>query len=489
MIMGGATLAMRPITLLGGIILARLLDPDNFGAVAMAMLFVGSSQIFATLGMRQAYVQSDSDHHQAAFHAFVVTFIAGLLLWGFTVANAEWLATLLGDSEVAPLLRALSFLIIFSAFAEIPTGVLQKQFKFGIIAKVSMFSAITYLVVTISLAFLGFGVWSLVIGNLARSLLGLILTWTTAPGWDWLKPVRWDQSVFRALLRFGLPLTGAGTVSYFYSHWDDWLVGRQLGVTSLGYYSKAYELTNKTIRQFSSNILSEVLFPTLAKIREDKKKLYRAYIKSVQLVSTIMFPVSMGLFATAPLLVSVLVGEKWLPMVPTFQIFALLILTRPVSANSVSIFTAVGRTEYLLQSGLILSAVLVPTALILLPYGIVGVAAAVIIGDAVGMLYNLIRLDKILPGSMKSTFRLSLPPFAAAIIMMFVVLISQTLLLSTIRSDIWALAIIVCIGVIVYFAGILLFQFEFTKEVLITAIQIIDRRGYLTRLRSAIWTT
>ena len=437
MLMGGLTLVTRPFTLASSILLARLLAPEDFGAVAMAMILLGSSNLFAGLGMEAALIHSDLDKDKAAFHAFMVVVATSLILLTFVVMNAGWLATVLGDPSIEPILRVMSLLIVFNSWSLVPGAIAKKDLQFHVIAKARLWATVVNLIVGLTMALLGFGVWSLVFAQLLGSLTGTIVEWVLAPGWAWLKPVRWDWTIARSLLSYGLQATGSGLIRYFYSNWDEWLVGRRLGTEPLGFYTKAYDFTNRTITQLGTNVVGGVFFPTYTKIRENSNKLRRAYLQSVQLISTIMFPVAMGFLATAPLMIPVVVGDKWLPMVTTFQIYSIMILSRPVSANTSSVFSALGMPKLNAQSGLFLSVVMVPMAFLLLPYGIAGVAAAVVIGDFAGLGFNLYRINKAVPGSAKQTLEASLPAFAAALMMFVVVFVAQRYLIQSMGPNIW----------------------------------------------------
>jgi O-antigen/teichoic acid export membrane protein len=196
-----------------------------------------------------------------------------------------------------------------------------------------------------------------------------------------------------------------------------------------------------------------------------------------------MFPVAMGFLVTAPLMIPVVVGDKWLPMVTTLQIYSIMILSRPVSANTSSVFNALGMPKFNAQSGLLLSVVMVPLAFLLLPYGIAGVAAAVVIGDFAGLALNLYRINKAVPGSGKQTFGASLPAFAAALAMSVFVFLIQKYLVQSLGTNILTLLIVILVGVVVYGAGTLLFQREFTLDLVHTTIAILDPKGRLARFR------
>jgi O-antigen/teichoic acid export membrane protein len=270
-------------------------------------------------------------------------------------------------------------------------------------------------------------------------------------------------------------------VRFFAWNWDDWFVGRQLGTTELGYYNRAFEFTNSTIHQFGMKVVGGVLFPAYANVKSNLERLQRAYIKSVRLVSMMVFPIGLGLLATASLLIPVVLGNQWMPMVTTFQIFSVMVLTRPISANTSSVYQALGKPEYNTYAGLVLSAVMVLGVLSLIQFGISGVAFAVLLGDVFGLIFNVLLTNKVLPGSATKTVRASVPSLVAALIMFGVVLVSRNFLVPAIGENVWSLTILVIIGILVYIPLIYVFQRDFTKEVGETLVKAVDKNGRIER--------
>lgn len=476
-------MAMRPIGILGRIFLARMLTPNDFGAVALALLFVGSSYLFVGLQMEPTVIHSDMERHKLAFHAFMITAVSSVTITLFSFANSEWLAALLGDPTIEPILQVLLLNLLLNGWTMVPAALLKKDLKFGSIATSNMVSRVSYLIVSLTLAFFGFGVWSLVIANVTQSFIALVVTWWLSPNWDWLKPVPWDWAAFKSLMSYGLRATGAGLFRFFAWNWDDWLVGRQLGTSALGFYSKAFDFTNNTMKQFGNSIVGGVFFPAYAGIKHHTQRLKRTYLKSVQLISTLMFPIGLGFLATAAVLIPVVLGEKWIPMIETFQVFSILVLTRPVSANTTSIFRAVGKPQNNMYASGVLIAVMVPAALLLLQYGIVGVAVAVLLADITGLMFNLFQVNRIFPGSILPTLRASLPALAAALLMFLIVVLSLNFLVGEYGENLFTLGAAVVIGVVIYLAGIMLFQRDFTMDVVRTAVKALDRKGRLDRFK------
>lgn len=486
MVMGVLTFALRPINLVATIVLARLLSPSDFGAVALAMVLLGTTNLFSGLGMGSAVIHSQAERGKVAFQAFIITVLTSTLLFVLTLVNAGWLAGVLGDTEIAPVLAWLSLLILFNAWNIVPSALLKKDLLYGRVAYSSIGSQVTYTILAIILALLDFGIWSLVYAQLISALVGTVLDWILCPGWDWIKPKRIDWDLSRSLLRYGLNTTGGGLVGYFTTHWDDWLVGRQLGTAALGFYTKAFEFTNRLVTQLSGNIVGSVFFASFAQIQDNTERLSRAYLKSVRLISMMMFPIGLGILATGPLLVPVLLGDQWLPMIPALQVYALMVLTRPISANTSSIYMGVGKPGYALQAALVLSAIMVPLALLFLPWGIVGVATAVVIADYFGLAYNLWRTNTILPGSARQSLRATLPILAIALIMFVAVQLLEGPIISWLGANLWSLLVLVGIGMAVYGLGAFLTQRPLLFEIIRLILVVVDKKGRLAPLTARL---
>ncbi len=458
-------MALRPINVIVSILLARLLQPEDFGAVALAMILLTTSNLFSGLGLDAAIIHSRMERKKIAFHAFVLILIFSLFLFLLFLSNIEIAASFLGDPTLSPILRGLSVLIVLNSLPIVPSALLRKELMYKQIAIASFITGVAYAVVVLWLAYMGYGLWSLVNALLVSAVIRVITIWILCPGWDWIIPIRWDQTVARSLLRYGVKNTGAGLVAYLNTHWDDWLVGRILGTSALGFYSKAFEFTNRTVIQLSQNVISNVFISTYAKLQEEKVRLKEAYLKSVRLVTLIMVPISFGILAVGEPLIALLLGEKWLPMVPALQVFAVMILNRPISANAASLFMAVGHPEYNLRAGLVLIIVAVPLVLLLLPRGIFGVAIAIALSDVAGLVFNLWQANVVLSGTARSTIVTVLPIIVTGFVMMGVVLVVRPLVFLASTNEVVSLGLSIFIGVVTYLALTMITQRAMLSEI------------------------
>lgn len=477
--MASVAVIVRPLNILGTIVLARMLEPSDFGAVALAMVLLGTSYMFVGLGMGSALIHSDEDPDRVAFQAFTVTAIAGLALFILLKVNIEFVASLLGNLDVV-VFNSLLPILLLTALTIVPESMLSKQMLFSRVSIATIVSEIAYLIIAILLAWLGYGLWSLVYGRLGSSLIKMLITWFSNPTWAWIIPKRWDWSLQKRLFKYGLPTTGGGMVSYFHTHWDDWYVGRHFGTQSLGYYTKAYDFSNKTLSSLSRTIINGVFFPSYSRVRDDKDRLRNIFLKGTRVVLLLMVPISLGLLVVAPELVPVILGEKWIPMIPLLQIYSFMVLFRPISSNAVPFFMGVGRPHYVLYAGIVLSIVMVPAVLILSAIGVAGVAIAVAISHFVGAGYSLYLVNRVLPGVAKASLR----DFVPFVVVGTVMAVSVQLLKPYVMS--WAgetyallgVLVLVAIGAIIYLALIFLAQRDLIIELIeltVSAISLGER--------------
>jgi len=443
------------------IVLARLLAPADFGLLALAMIVFNAANLVTDLGMRPTVVQSKHDINKVAHYAFVIVMASSMFFTMAAVFMAKPLANFLGGSaQLIPIIQWMAIYVTIDGLWVIPEALLRRELRFKELALSQIPGELASTIIAIPLALMGYGVWSLVIGNCLGQLLRAALLWVYYRPWIWLRPQKWDKEIVRAMLNYGIPSLGSGLLRYVQSQLDTFIIGRRLGPTPVGLYNKAYTLTGRMADMLTTSIFGNVLFPSYSRIQDDKARVARAYLKSTKMVFLMIVPVSFGLAVVAPLLVPVLLGQQWVPMIVLWQIFSLYGLTRPISTNSAPIFQAMGQP----QRNLTASFVLMGTMIVLLflfiePYGAVGAAMAVSLANVVVMFFNVWQVNQILPGTATKTFTQSLPFFIAGGLMTLAVIFSQGLLVQVAGGEnILSLSLLVLVGAAVYIAVILLLQ-------------------------------
>jgi len=464
--MGGANIGLRVITMISSVLLMRILDPGDFGIVGAAMIVLYTTSLFAGLGLSFALIQSRADRGQVAYQAFVVTSIAGMLLFLLILINVHPLASLLGKADVAPILGWMAPLVFLGGISIVPEALMQKQMLFMRMSLIVIIVELTYVGMALGFAYAGFGLWSLVYAALTKSVLTVVLDWSLTPGWEWITPKPWNAKLMKELLTFGIHSTGGGLTTFVYSFIDNFSVTRWLGTVQLGYYQKAFDFTSRTVDGLN-NVISTVLLPSYAQIQTEHERLSRAYLKSLRLISFLIVPVAMGMLVVAPEMVSTFLTGEWTPMIVPFQILCLVSTVKPLSATTSVLFTSTGRPVYNFRAGLVVIVILVPMIALLIGSGIVGVAVAVLIAQTVGFGFNMYQVTKVLPATASRMPMAIAPALLASLAMMLGVTLSKPPLLSLAGGTHTAvtLAAMVVLGAVVYATAIFLIQRDLVNEV------------------------
>ena len=421
---GGATIVVRILGMVGSVFLARLIEPQAFGLVALCYLVLSVVSLLAPLGLAGALIQHRGDPDRASFQVFVVALLAGVIAFLTVNLAKQPIASFLGEPALVGVLPLLSLLILVEALDRVPDARMQKDLKFERLGSVLVASELTYYSVAISFASFGHGLWSLVYGALAKAAVATIVSWTLVGSWGWLRWRGWDSQVMRSLLRYGLQTVGGRAAYYFVLNVDNFVVGRQLGVQALGYYSKAFDFTTKSVDHVNK-VLATVLFPSYSSIQDDLPRLSKAYLKGLQLLSSVTVPASMALFMLADRLVPVLFGPRWIPMVPILEALTFMSLVKPISSTTAAVFSAVGRPSYNMHAGIVVGVVMVAAILLLLPFGTVGVAISVAIAHVVGLAFNVYQIGRVLPRTAAHMFRSVRPALLATVGMVGVLALAK----------------------------------------------------------------
>ena len=415
-IMLGTTVALRVISILSSIVVARLLDPVQFGIVALASVVLQFVELFAPLGLPAALIQRQTDKLRAAYQVFVVSIGTAVVAYLGILAARGVLADWLGNRDLAAVLPWMGLMVLLGGLTRVPEALVEKELAFGRLSRIMIAGDIVYIATTLIAAFSGAGLWSLVMGSLFRATVTLVMSWWLCPSLDWLRPQPWNTGLMRELLRYGLLSVVSRSVNYVFTNADNLVVGRELGATALGYYSKAFDFTTRTVENINRTI-GVVLFPSYSSIQGNRERLANAYVKSYQMIGSVTMPMAMGIFATANELVPLILGEKWRPMSPILQILALMSLVKPLSSTSGALFGAMGYPRYNVRAGLVVVGVLLPLMVVLLPFGAEGIAGAVFLAHVIGFAYNIYQIHTLLPGTAQRMMRASLPTLGAITVM------------------------------------------------------------------------
>lgn len=382
------------ITFIISIFLARLLSPEDFGLLGMSMVFISLAQIFLDMGFGSAIIQKTKLEAVELSTVFFINLSVGIILFILFFFTASLIGGFYKNEYVTELVRVLSVLFIINSLAGIPSALLRKNLKFRELAIRNVTSSIIGGIIGITMAFKGFGVWSLVAKSIVGSFLNMIFVWIFSKYRIFFAI---NFKAVRGLWNYGNRLFLSTVINVIYDRLDILVIGKLFTPAALGFYNRAKSF-NFLIVHYSSQSIGNILFPSLSQIKEDREKVTRVLKKTLHVVSFIAFGL-VGLFwVTGSDLIIFLFGEKWEPSTLLFKLMLLKGYSYPVSAILVKTIAALGNSTAFLKLEILKKGMLTLAFPIGFVWGINGFLIAMAVTGLFGTLLNMLYVEKDLSG-------------------------------------------------------------------------------------------
>ncbi len=457
----------RLMILVSTIVLARLLSKDDFGLVGYAVTAINFLDIIRDLGIGPAVIYH-SDDERISTTAFWLGLIFGCFLFAVAWFAAPLVGTYFRDPRVVPVVRMLALTFPISALGDVHGSVLKKKLAFGRTVIPDLMMALTKGVTSIAFAFMGYGAWSLVWGQVFGTFISSLSLWLVTP---WRPSMFFDFQKARSLINFGLNIVVMDLLSVLLLNLDYLFVGRNLGAAALGAYTLAFRLPDLVVLNFA-RIIGSVIFPVFTHMRDVPGSLGRGFVQIVRYVSLITIPLGLGLVMVARPLTLTLFTEKWNDTIPALQGIALYAMFLSLAYNAGDAYKAEGRPQVITWMGLLQLGLLFPSLWWAVFYqgsiAAVGFAQAfVAFITMVVNLYIATRLLSIRVVDLLNAFR---PAVLSSLLMVVVV---QLVMFTSLSLDSWLQLILgIVSGGLTYAVALWIFQ----RDVVMDAI---------TRVRSA----
>jgi PST family polysaccharide transporter len=371
-----------------GVVLARLLPPEDFGLAALALVVVGFVQMLAEMGLSSAVVHQRPLTERHVRVAFTLSVTLATVLTVALFGLAPYAATVFRHPLLPAVLRAESPLFILMMVGMTARALLRRALDFRRLFLIEAGSFVGgYVLVAVTLALLGFGVWSLVLGVLAQWSLAAALSLALAP--HRVRPLLAVQEG-RQLLGYGLAATLNAVVSHAARSADSIVIGRWLGASALGLYTRALHVITIPL-SFLGNALAGVLFPAMSEIRGDARRFRTAYFLGIQVTTMLAAPLCAGLVVAAPHLIVSLYGEEWRGAILPLQVIATAGLFRAVYHVAGAVTFASGKVMAEARRQMGFTVLVVVGGVIGASWGIGGVA----VGVAVGMFFMYLTMAQL----------------------------------------------------------------------------------------------
>jgi len=326
------------------IILARLLMPEDFGLIAMLMVFINIGQMLMDGGMTSSLIRTKRPDQLDYSTVFVTNIIVSLVIYILIFSLAPVIGRFYNQEILKEILRVYALSFVIRSFVAVHITKLTKEMNFKTQLKLSIPSTIVGAVVGVSMAYMGYGVWSLVWLNLVQIIMMTLQNWIFI---KWRPSLVFNKRRFRYHFNFGYRMTLSGLLDTIYTDAYRIVIGKFFSPTMVGFYNQAETMRLFPVRQLKT-ALGKVTYPMFSNLKNDEQ-LKNAYKKTLKLVFFIVVPMMMTLIVTGKEFFVVLFGEKWLPAVPYFQILAFASITTPLTTYNLNILKVKGRSDLFLK--------------------------------------------------------------------------------------------------------------------------------------------
>ena len=358
-----------------GIILANLLEPKDFGLITMIIVFTGFARILQEMGFNIALIQKKDlteDHKNSVFwFNIVIGLIAALSLF----IAMPFIAEFYDEPMINKIMPFLIAVYIINATSMVHFSMLKKELKFKIVSMARLAASLLAMLVAVILAFLGYGVWALVV----QAVLGqVILTIVFLSCYSWRPKFTFKVNAIKDLLKFSINHFGSKSLNYWVKKTDSLLIGKFLGSSDLGIYNKAYRFLALPSSTITSNIAS-VLVSSFSIAQDDHEYIRENCIKLTRLSGFVITPIMIALIFTSENFVLGLLGEQWSGMIPILKFFAISSIPMSIFFPG-AIFVSQNRTDLQFKVNLFTKILTIGLIIIGISYGIYGVAIAAALG-------------------------------------------------------------------------------------------------------------
>lgn len=350
--------------------LARFISPSDFGLFAMINIVVGFLSIFKDFGLGNAIIYKTDITDEEINNIFWVNngiaFLLGIVLFFASPVIADFYK----EVKLIKLTQAMAVFFMLGSLSSIPDALVRKNIDFKMLFTRNITNLIISGVIAMVCAYMGLGVWALIIQLYISLIAGVYLNYKMI-SWrpKWQKP---DWHILKPFLSYSLPLLGENTINYWVRNIDNLLIGKWQGEQMLGYYSRSYNLMLLPVRQISGAVM-RVVFPAFSIIKDNKNKVWENYKKLLNITAFITFPLMALMYLLGDEIIYTVYGSKWSASVPIFKGLCLLGAFQSLGAYCGSIFSSQGKTFLQFRLGIFLKPLMISGIVIGLYYkGIMG---------------------------------------------------------------------------------------------------------------------
>lgn len=446
------------------IILARLLLPNDFGIVAIALVAWEIIKLFGNFGIAAKLIHQQEKVNEYATSAFWLNIIASLALAIVTVCFAPYIASFYNNVLVKPILMLFSLAFFIQSFGTTHLALLRKELAFKRITSIEVMTVFFSKSIAIVMAFSGYGVWSLVVPEVMITPFKSLAFWIANP---WRPDLKLNTKYWRDIFRFGFNYLGADLTRYLSINGDYLIIGKMLGERSLGLYTFAYNIANVPFHGITS-IATSVAFPAFSKLQNDLSRFRIVFLKMTKFTSLVAFPLLLELLILSDLLIPFVYGDKWKESILPLKIIIGFVLFRVFASPGGQVLFALGKPDVLFRFNVIQAPFLLIGVFIGSHYGIVGAAIGMSSVLIVGSLFLVYLFTKPIGLSIAAVLKTIFPATVSSAFMVLSLETLKVILLNNGLKSYIALSALIPSGLGIYLLVLLLFfkdDFRFLRNI------------------------
>ncbi len=374
-----------------GIVMARLLTPEDYGVVGMLTVFIVISTTFVDSGFSQALIRKQEYKEIDYSTVFYFNLVVSVVVYALLFFIAPWVSSFFQMPILCSILRVQALSLIINALTVVQVAKLTRALDFKTLALRTMYSNIIAGICGVGFAYWGFGVWALVYQVLIQAVINLLFL---AICYRWYPTTGFSLESFRELGGYGSKLLFSSLLHTFYTQLTTFIIAKFFNAKTLGFYNKALETVNMPMQLFNG-IIGKTTFPIFAKVQDDRERLVNVYRKYIKMSSMCMFFAYALLFALSKPLILLLLTDKWADCVIYLQLLCFVCMFDNVISVNLTLLKVIGRSDLFLKLEIIKKAISIGILLCAVPFGVIAICIASIFYEQIALFINTYYTGKI----------------------------------------------------------------------------------------------
>lgn len=410
------------------LVLARLLAPEDYGSIALITVFINILQVFVDSGMGTALIQKQNADDLDFSTVFYFNVFICVVIYTITYILAPYIAIFYKDESLTSVIRVLCLTVVISGVKNIQQAYISKNMMFKKFFYATLGGTIGAAIVGVTMAYLGFGMWALVAQQLFNTTVDTIILWVTV---KWRPKKMFSISRLTVLYSYGWKLLVSALIANIYFNIQSLIIGVKYSTADLAYYSKGKAFPALVISNTNSAI-DGVMLPVFAFEQDDLAKVKQMLRKSIKIISYIIWPMMLGMFATANSIISILLTDKWLPCIPFFYLFCLMQGLEPLNAVNLNTIKALGESGNFLKIEIIKKVIGIIIIVITMQWGVMAMTYGLLVTCILSFFINAYPNKRLLDYSIQELLKDVSPSFLLSVIMCLIVMCFNRLQCNTI---------------------------------------------------------